>query len=372
MRRTIVAVALALTVVLAGCAGAGGPTTTANTANGGGTGDTTTSGGSGGADAAALGFYVSDRPGAIDDFEHLNVTITRIGLHHTGNATAEGDENETSTTATTTTTTTTVAENETTTAERENETEQEETEHHETEHEETEHEETEHETERGSGYWVERDVNNTTVDLTQLRGENATLLENVSVPAGSYDKVFAYVSGVNGTLTSGEHVNVKLPSQKLHVNSEFTLGANDSTHFVYDVSVVKAGGSGKYIVKPVVSETGLGKSMHVVDHEREHERGECECGDGALDLSFAGNVTAGENATLTVTENGSAVANATVSVNGEEVGTTDANGTLTVSVPDDHRLRVTTEKADEHGMLTVRLDGDEKRGGERGGHGDDD
>ncbi|GAA0650629.1 DUF4382 domain-containing protein [Salarchaeum japonicum] len=330
MNRTLATLVVAVTVVLAGCAGAGGPTTAATTTDG-----TTTDG------TAELAFYVSDRPGAIGDFEHLNVTITRIGLHHVGNATdATSTVNATSTTNETTTATNTTATTAATTEEAESD---------------------------SGGEWVERDVNDTTVDLTRLQGENASLLGNVSVPAGTYDKVFAYVSEVNGTLTTGESVNVTLPSQKLHVNSEFTLNASSAAHFVYDINVVKAGGSGKYIIKPVVSETGLNKPVNPV---RMH--GACMCGsNGSLNVTVTENVSAGENVTVRVTENGSAVANATVTVNDERVGTTDANGTVSVTVPDADHVRVLAEAGDDRGNLSVRLSdgggGDRGDGGSGGG-----
>ncbi|MEE6210795.1 DUF4382 domain-containing protein [Salarchaeum sp. III] len=331
MNRTLATLVVAVTVVLAGCAGAGGPTTAATTTDGTTTDGTTTDG------TAQVAFYVSDRPGAIGDFEHLNVTITRVGFHLVGSANDTADATSTVNATSTTTNETTTATNTTTT--------------------------TAATTEESESEWVERDVNDTTVDLTRLQGENASLLGNVSVPAGTYDTVFAYVSEVNGTLTTGESVNVKLPSQKLHVNSEFTLNASSSAHFVYDINVVKAGNSGKYIIKPVVSETGLNKPVNPV---RMH--GECMCGSsGSLNVSVAGNVSAGENATVRVTENGSAVANATVTVNGERVGTTDANGTTTVTVPDAHHVRVLAEAGDDRGKLSVRLS--DRGGGDRGGDG---
>ncbi|QDX40108.1 DUF4382 domain-containing protein [Salarchaeum sp. JOR-1] len=341
MNRTLATLVVAVTVVLAGCAGAGGPTTTATTTDGTTTDGTTTGG------TAQVAFYVSDRPGAIGDFEHLNVTITRVGFHLVESANDTTDVtstvNATSTTTNTTTTNTTTTATTTTTAGTAT----------------TE----ESESQSGGGEWVERDVNDTTVDLTRLQGENASLLGNVSVPAGTYDKVFAYVSEVNGTLTTGESVNVKLPSQKLHVNSEFTLNASSSAHFVYDINVVKAGNSGKYIVKPVVSETGLNKPVNPVRMHEDGMRGT----DGSLTVSFAGNVSAGENVTVRVTENGSAVANATVTVNGERVGTTDANGTITVTVPDADHVRVLAEAGDDRGTLSVRLSDRGGNGGSDGG-----
>ncbi|MFB6176891.1 MAG: DUF4382 domain-containing protein, partial [Halobaculum sp.] len=68
-------VGVALLLVLAGCSSGVGP----------GTGDTGDTG-----ETGTINFYVSDQQNAIDQFEHLNVTVTEVTLVR-----ADGDgENE--------------------------------------------------------------------------------------------------------------------------------------------------------------------------------------------------------------------------------------------------------------------------------------
>lgn len=74
-----------------------------------------------------------------------------------------------------------------------------------------------------------------------------------------------------------------------------------------------------------------------------------------LQLAIDGNVTAGENVTVTVTRNGTAISGAEISVNGEQVGTTDANGTIDVTVPDADEFEVEAEY-EPKGKLKVHLD----------------
>jgi len=309
MRRTAITALVALMVALAGCGATtqGGLTTTQ-------TDDATNAieptSGMGSGSTGTIAFYVSDQPAAIEDFEHLNVTIQRIGLKPAGadddEESSDGaesddgneseDENETTTTVTTTatttnetteertntstTTTTETLENETTEApendseddEAEDEQDEEEREEGEDEDddEEREVEEAEDEKDDEKAGWVTYDVDNRTVDLTELRGENATRLANLSAPSGTYTTVFVYVSDVHGVLKNGEEVRVKLPSQKLQLHTTFEIGANASAEFVYDIAVHKAGNSGKYILKPNIAESGTDVPIRDVDREREH------------------------------------------------------------------------------------------------------
>lgn len=296
MSTTTVRVAVvALLVLLAGCAGGmgdGGPddalsttvidgTTTDGTTAGGADGASTTPGDDGEeTDGKSVNFYVSDEPNAIDRFAHLNVTITRVGFER-----APGD---------------------------------------------------------GGGGWVEYPVENRTVDLTELRGANATRIASFDVPDGSYRKVFAHVGEVDATLAGGEEVRVKLPSEKLQIEKEFAVG-NGSTDFVFDIAVHEAGGSGKYVLRPVISESGTDVAIEPVGEDdradRDGERGERADRDGPR-VALVGDVTPGGNATVAVTRNGTAIANAAVAVNGERAGTTNANGTLSVAVPNATELTV--------------------------------
>ncbi len=256
---------------------------------------------------ASLDFYVSDERNAIADFEHLNVTIEKVGVHRADG----GGENESA--------------------------------------------------------WVEKDVNNATVDLTELQGANASKLGTLGVQNGTYDKTFVYVSAINGTLTNGESTNVKLPSEKLQLKKEFTVGNGESIDFVFDITVFKAGNSGKYILKPVVSESGTGDQVEIEekdDRPEEAEENETEDeADQPLELSLDGNATAGENVTVTVTQNGSAVADAVVTANGEEVGETGENGTIVVTVPADaEELELAAESGEAEGELEVAV---QQSGGEQ-------
>jgi hypothetical protein len=209
MRKTLAVLLIAGLVALAGCSA--GP---------GGSDDDPSSGGSSG--TATINFWVSDQPGAIEDFETLNVTVTRVGFKP-----ANGTMNESTN-------------------------------------------DSENGSEAESG-WVERDVNDTTVDLTELRGENASLVDQVSVPNGTYTKTVMYVSETNGTLTDGMQTNVKLPSEKLQLNSEFTAGANESVDFVFDIQVTKAGNSGKYVIRPVISQSGTEQPIRDVNGDADDD-----------------------------------------------------------------------------------------------------
>jgi hypothetical protein len=356
MRQKLATVLVVLTVALAGCSGAitdTGPADATPTSA-----DGTGPDGGAASDAGTVNFYVSDEQNTIGDFEHLNVTVTKVGFHETD---AGDDENETDdeTNATATVTATSEANaTQTMTATQTDETTTAETNETTTAQPATESDENESETddeEAKGGEWVVQDVDNVTLDLTELQGDNATLVEQFEVPNGTYDKVFVHIGEVEGTLTSGEQVNVKLPSQKLHINEEFTVGANDSVDFVFDITVFKAGNSGKYILKPVVTESGTDVPIEEVgdDDDERDEAGEENGADENetevenLSASLQGPVRVGENVTVKATADGP-VANATVMVGDETVGTTAADGTLTFTVPDvEEELTVTVVAGDD-------------------------
>ncbi|MFB6304550.1 MAG: DUF4382 domain-containing protein [Haloferacaceae archaeon] len=282
MTRRLGAVLVAALVLLAGCAGAGGPATGGTDA--GESGGTTDAAGT----AGTVEFYLSDERNDIDDFRHLNVTVSRVGFR-----------NE-------------------------------------------------------SGNWTEYPVDDRTVDLTRLQGANATRIANFSVPNDTYTKVFVYVSEVNGTLVDGSDQRVKLPSGKLQLNQKFTVGANESVDFVFDITVRKAGKSGKYVLQPVATESGTDVPIEERDggdDDREERDDADDEPEADLNASLSGNVTPGGTATVTVTRGGSPVANATVVVNGDAAGRTDANGTLSFTVPEAESLSVTVEKGDAEAEL---------------------
>jgi hypothetical protein len=137
-------------------------------------------------------FLISDEPNDIGDFESLNVTISRVGLQAAGSVKR-----------------------------------------------------------------LEFTPEIKTVDLTQLQGEQSQEIWRGDVPAGQYSQVYIYVSEVKGKLEStGQIVDVKLPSSKLHISMPFEVTVDTVTSFTFDITVVATGNNGKYILKPQIGESG--------------------------------------------------------------------------------------------------------------------
>ncbi|WP_144901550.1 DUF4382 domain-containing protein [Halobellus captivus] len=357
-RNAIASLLVAALVLLAGCTG--GMTGAEDGTAMDGTSDGASTAGSAEGTTGTVNLYISDEQNAIGDFEHLNVTITKVGLKPAeddadedddadeenaedddaddsdetedgdestddGGDTVDGDDADANQT-------TTDAEDDADDSVDDDDADEGE----DADEEEDEGEDADDDDDRE---WVEYEVDNRTVDLTRLQGANATKLSELDVPNGSYEKVFVYVSDVNGTLKDGSDQRVKLPSGKLQLNSDFTVGNGESVDFVFDITVVKAGQSGKYILKPVISESGTDVEIERVDddddEDDEDDRDREDRAESALNATFLDDVAPGENATLRVTNNGSAIENATVDVDDGPSGTTDANGEFVVSIPDD-------------------------------------
>jgi hypothetical protein len=190
------------------------------------------------------------------------------------------------------------------------------------------------------------------LDLVTLQGDNAQEIWSGDLPDGQYTMVFVYVSAINGTLNNGESTDVKLPSEKLHINTHFSILEDSPVSFVFDLSVVAAGSqqSGiKYILKPVVSQSGPNQEFTEVSPERERER-------ERLRLELEGNIARGETVTLLVTFEDEPVVGATVEVNGEEIGTTTDDGTISFTIPEDaDELKIEVKKEEQEGELEIEL-----------------
>lgn len=287
-RHSSCVLALVVVLLIAGCAG-GVPTSPADpTPSPAGTADPTTNSAmtDEGTNTGTVDFYVSDEANAIGDFAHVNVTVTAIGFHRGGEA----------------------------------------------------------------GEWLEFDGENFTADLTELQGANSAHVDSYDLPSGEYTKVFIYVDEINATLENGEEVRVKLPSEKLQLNSGFTLENGSEVDFVFDITITKAGNSGKYILQPVISESGtdvpIEPTEEKADEEDVDDGGEDDDSadsENTLEATVEGNVTAGENVTLVVTRNDTAVENASVTVNGDSVGTTNADGELLITIPEADAVTVVVE-----------------------------
>ena len=147
-------------------------------------------------------FLISDDVNAIEDFQSLNISIVKIGLQLEGEA----------------------------------------------------------------SQWIELDPEVEAVDLTLLPGDKAQEIWRGNVPEGQYTKVFIHVTSVQGVLKeTGQTVEVKLPSQKLQISKPFDVSADTVTNFVYDVTVVEAGKSGQYILKPQVGQSGADRKFERID-----------------------------------------------------------------------------------------------------------
>jgi len=152
---------------------------------------------------------ISDEVNAIEDFEQLHVTISSIGVHEAGGAGKW------------------------------------------------------HEFELEPGVDLDGDGVDG-VDLRPLEDEKALEIWSGELAAGEYNKVFIYVESVTGILADGGGTaDVKLPSDKLQISKPFTIG-DSVVNFVYDITVIKAGKSGKYNLQPQIAQSGADKDFNDV------------------------------------------------------------------------------------------------------------
>ncbi len=130
---------------------------------------------------------------------------------------------------------------------------------------------------QGGGPWIEFTPELDTVDLTQLQGDRATEIWRGDVAAGSYVSVHLHVSSIKGILAStGEMVEVMLPSDRLRITSPFSVGESDQpVEFIFDITVHRTGGPAsqpRYILLPQAGESGAGKAfvpVDAADHSKE-------------------------------------------------------------------------------------------------------
>lgn len=130
-----------------------------------------------------------------------------------------------------------------------------------------------------SGNWTEpEDFESWTGDLLDLIGTNATVLWSGYIEPGNYTKAFIYVSNVTGNLTAeaGDgQADIWIPSGKFQITIPFTVTEGGAiVDFVFDITIVKAGKSGQYLIKPQLDESGPDQEYRVVgedDSDREIE-----------------------------------------------------------------------------------------------------
>jgi len=103
------------------------------------------------------------------------------------------------------------------------------------------------------------------VNLTDLQGNRAQEIWRGDIPEGEYSKVFLEVSQVSGILWDSEEADIKLPSGKLQISKPFKVESGEVINFVYDLTVVKAGKSGQYILKPQIGQSGADQDFIKVE-----------------------------------------------------------------------------------------------------------
>ena len=132
--------------------------------------------------------------------------------------------------------------------------------------------------------WIEIDTEDTEVDLALLQGDNAFEIWRGDVPLGNYSEAVLYSNSVSGVLVeSGETVNIKLPSGKLSLKGDFSVGSDEEvTDFVYDITVIGTP-SGKYILQPNTNESGTAQQVNRVNRQgqpQDQGDGQGQGGDG--------------------------------------------------------------------------------------------
>ncbi|WP_311171910.1 DUF4382 domain-containing protein [Halobellus ordinarius] len=260
-RRTFVtAAAGAGSVLLAGCSGGGGggggsDGGTDTDGGGGGTdtdgggGGTDTDGGGGGGGSGTFRLLISDQPAAIEDFESLDVTLSAARVFRAG-------EDETITPSAITTTVTVTPES---TATNETATETAEP---------TDTETTAAETEDGdSSGFVEFDLEDVTVDLTEVLGTRAVAVLEGELDEGRYAGIELRVAAAEGVV-DGDTVDVMVPSDRLRIIKPFEIAADAELSFVFDINVVQKGPNGGYNLLPVIGKSGVaGTDVEVAEVE---------------------------------------------------------------------------------------------------------
>lgn len=219
----------------------------------------------GGSSAGTFRLLISDQPVAIDDFDELNVSFDRARIFSESSERAddpedgesdpeseeddEGDEPENGD---------------------ENETEDEPVDdENETDADEPEDDEA---ADGGRDEFQVIDLDNATVDLTQVVGDKATGVFEGTFEEGRYTKIELYAADVEG-IVEGEPVDVKIPSGKLQIVKPFEVVAGETLSFVFDINVVKKGQQQAYNLLPVISGSGVaGRDVEAEEIEGESQK----------------------------------------------------------------------------------------------------
>ena len=139
---------------------------------------------------------------------------------------------------------------------------------------------------RRRGFYI-LDLDDATVDLTQVVGDKAIGVFEGELSEGQYNKIELYVSAIEG-IVDGDEAEVRVPSEKLQLTSSFEIRADEPVEFVFDINVVKRGPNNGYNLQPVISQSGVnGTDVEVeeIDGDETDESGDGGSDDGDEDGS---------------------------------------------------------------------------------------
>ena len=113
-----------------------------------------------------------------------------------------------------------------------------------------------------------------TGNLLDLVGTNSSVIWDGYIEAGLYNKAFLWVSNVTGILkpeAGGGVADIWAPSGKLQITMEdmpFTVTESGAiVDFVFDITVVKSGESGQYLIVPQITQSGPDQDYQEVDED---------------------------------------------------------------------------------------------------------
>jgi len=93
-------------------------------------------------------------------------------------------------------------------------------------------------------------------DLVDLQGDDSALVDEAELDTGGYQYLKLGVGAVEATLGDGGDADVTTPGEApLKFDTSFEIRQGETTTFAADVTPVRQGGSGGYVLQPVAEET---------------------------------------------------------------------------------------------------------------------
>lgn len=160
---------------------------------------------------------------------------------------------------------------------------------------------------------------------------------------------------VDGNVSAGENVTVTATHDGAPVSGAVVTvdGENVGTTAADGTITVTVPDEDEFEIEASLEKEGTLKVPLAEDEDEAEPEDDDE---GRLDLTVTGTLDPGETVTVTATDNGTAVTNATVVVNGEQVTTTDADGTARVTIPAGEEFELTVTKGDLEAEVDVKFE----------------